>query len=635
MPAPSAGGASRHVRELLRRCGSVRRINQLHAHLVVHGCLAVDAAVASQILASYCAFPGGLCYARHLFDGIPDPDRFMYNCLVRAYCNSHCPQEALRLHRGMIGRGILPNEFTLPFVLKACARAQTWGHGMATHGVVVKLGFVGQVFVGNALLHCYALAGSLEDSRRFFDEMVDRNVVSWNSMINGYAQAGKTREACSLFGGMRRHGILADEFTLVSLLFACSVEGNLEFGKLLHCHLLVSGCPADLILGNALVDMYGKCGNLLMARTCFDMMPIKNVVSWTSMLCALAKHGFVDAARDWFEQMPEKSIVSWNAMISCYVQGGRCRDALDLYNHMKSLGLTPDEFTLAAVLSACGQHGDLASGKMIHDYIRARVNNPGVALFNSLLDMYARCGQVETAISLFSKMPSKNVISWNTIIGALAMHGRAQDALMFFRSMVSDSFSPDEITFVAILSACSHGCLLEAGQYYFQAMRHVYNVKPDLEHYTCMVDLLGRGGLLAKAVDLIKDMPVKPDVVVWGALLGACRIHGQIHIGKQVIKQLLELEGMSGGLFVLISNLLYETHQWEDMKKLRKLMREWGTKKDMGVSSVETNDSVHEFGVEDIRHEGSAEMYASVDRLPHHLIFPHPLAVPPELLDVE
>jgi hypothetical protein len=206
---------------------------------------------------------------------------------------------------------------------------------------------------------------------------------------------------------------------------------------------------------------------------------------------------------------------------------------------------------------------------------------------------------------------------------------------MFFRTMVSHAFSPDEITFVGLLSACSHGGLLEAGQYYFKAMRHVYNVKPEVEHYACMVDLLARRGHLAEAVNLIKDMPMRPDVVVWGALLGACRIHGDVAIGKLVIKQLLELEGISGGLFVLISNLFYETHQLEDMKGLRKLMRERGTKKDMGVSSIEVNNGIHEFGVEDIRHESSNEIYAAVDQLSYHLVSLHDLAVQPVELVVE
>ncbi|CAM0952406.1 unnamed protein product [Alopecurus aequalis] len=631
--------ATPHVLELLRQRRSVHRLDQLHAHLLVHGPSTV-ASAASQLVASYCAMSGGagLCHARRLFDTIPDPDRFAYNTIIRAYSNSSLPQEALCLHRDVLRRGILPNEFTLPFVLKACVRAQAAEHTLATHGVAVKLGFArGQMFVANALLHSYtSAAGSLlmRDARRFFGEMEDRNVVSWNTMIGGYArqQAGKIREACALFREMRRQGVLADEFTFVSLLLACAGEGNLQVGRLVHAHLLASGSRVDLILGNALVDMYGKCGDLWMARRCFHMMPMKNVVSWTSMLCALANHASVDAAGEWFEQMPERNVVSWNAMISCYVQGGRCRDALDLYNRMKSLGLTPDEVTLAAVLSACGQNGDLASGKMIHCDVRDSFSDPRVTLLNSLLDMYARCGQLDTAIGLFTEMSNKNVISWNVIIGALAMHGRAQEAVMFFRTMVSHAFSPDEITFVGLLSACSHGGLLEAGQYYFKAMTHAYNVKPEVEHYACMVDLLGRRGHLAKAVDLINDMPIKPDVVVWGALLGACRIHGNVEIGKLVIKQLLELEGISGGLFVLISNLFYETRQLEDMKRLRKLMREQGTKKDMGVSSIEVNNSIHEFGVEDMRHESSNEIYAAVDQLLCHLASSHILTVQPEEL---
>ncbi|TKW34543.1 hypothetical protein SEVIR_2G313700v4 [Setaria viridis] len=641
MLTPAAAVASRHppsLQELLRSCRSIQRLNQIHAHLLVHGSSSL-AAVASQLLASYCALSAdagydALCHARRLFDGIPDPDRFTYNTIIRACCNGSHPQEALRLHRGMLRRGVLPNEFTLPFVLKACTRARAWGHARAVHAMAVKLGFAGQVFVGNALLHSYASAGSLADSRRFLDEMVERNVVSWNSMIGGYAQAGDTREVRKLFGEMRREGVLEDKFTLVSLLLACSQEGNLEFGRLVHCHMLVSGSRVDLILGNALVDMYGKCGDLWMARRCFEMMPLKNVVSWTSMLCAQAKHGSADAARDWFDQMPERNIVSWNAMISCYVQCGQCHEALDLYNHMQSQGLAPDEVTLVAILSACGQIGDLTVGKIIHLYIRDNISNPDISLVNSLVDMYAKCGQVDTAISLFSEMCHRNIVSWNVIIGGLAMHGRALDSIMLFRSMVSDSFSPDEITFVALLSACSHGGLLEAGQHYFEAMRHVYNVKHEVEHYACMVDLLGRRGYLEKAICLIKEMPMKPDVVVWGALLGACRMHGSVEIGRQVIKQLLELEGISGGLLVLISNLLYETHQWEDMKRLRKLMKGWGTRKDMGISSIEVNNRIHEFGVEESRHESSSEIYEAVDQLSYHLISLHFLTVHPEELCV-
>ncbi|KAK3132704.1 hypothetical protein QOZ80_6AG0526540 [Eleusine coracana subsp. coracana] len=254
MLAPAAAVASRRlpctINELLRQCRSVQQLNQLHAHLLAHGSSAVSV-VAQQLLASYCALSpgsghGALCYARHLFDVIPNQDRVACNNLVRAYSNSNF----------MLRLGMLPNEFTLPFVLKACTRARAWEHALAVHAVVVKLGFVQQVFVGNALLHSYSSAGSLEDSRRFFDEMVGKNIVSWNSMIGGYAQAGDSREALTLFREMRLKCLLADEFTLASLLFACSQEGNLGLGRLVHCQMLVTGAHVDLILGNALVDMY-------------------------------------------------------------------------------------------------------------------------------------------------------------------------------------------------------------------------------------------------------------------------------------------------------------------------------------------------------------------------------------------
>jgi pentatricopeptide repeat protein len=303
----------------------------------------------------------------------------------------------------MLRRGTLPNEFTLPSVLKACTGVQAWEHALAVHAAVVKLGFVRQVFVVNALLHSYASAGSLGDSRRLFDEMVEQNVVSWNSMIGRYAQVGNTQEVVTLFEEMRLYGLLTDGFTLANLLFACSQERSLRFGQLVHCHMLVSGAQVDLILGNALVDMYGKCGDLWMACKCFDMMPFKNVVSWTSMLCAQAKHGSVDAARHWFGHMPERNIVSWNAMISGYVQAGQYHEALDLYNRMLSLGSIPDEVTLAVDLSACGHIGDLTLGKAIHNYITDSLN-PGITLVNSLMDMYAKCGQVDTAIGLFSEL---------------------------------------------------------------------------------------------------------------------------------------------------------------------------------------------------------------------------------------
>nr|UPT49596.1 pentatricopeptide repeat protein AaPPR930 [Agave angustifolia] len=420
---------------------------------------------------------------------------------------------------------------------------------------------------------------------------------------------------------MRDLGLEPDGFTLASLLSVCPQMGKIELDRFPHQYMAVSGVDVDLILGSALVDMYGKCRELCIAQMCLDKMPARNVVSSTCLVCAYAKYGPVDLARSWFDRMLERSIVSWNAMISCYVRHGFYQQGIDLYAHMQNLRVPPDEATLVNVLSACSQTGNLIAGKKTHDYICENLVDPSITLLNSIVDMYSKCGHVDIALVNFNKMKKKNVVSWNVIIGALAMHGRGPDAVELFRCMVGEGFSPDGITFVGLLSACSHGGLLEFGRHYFEAMRRVYKIPHELEHYACMVDLLGRGGQLDEAVELIRSMPMKPDVVIWGALLGACRIHGNVVIGKQVMKHVLELEPYSGGLYVLLSNLFCETQRWEDVKQIRKLMKERGIRKGKATSLIEINGDVYEFMVEDMSHENSSRIYSLLDALTDHLMF--------------
>ncbi|XP_073000466.1 pentatricopeptide repeat-containing protein At2g22410, mitochondrial-like [Typha latifolia] len=613
---------------LLQRCSSMKQLKQLHAQLITNALIGETLTVAH--LVAFCAVSGAgdLRYGVEVFERIAVPNRFMWNSLIRGYSNSKNPKEAIFLLRKMMSQGLLPNQFTLPFVLKSCTSVFALEEAIVVHGIVFKLGFGSQIFVLNALLHAYSSCGSIELARKLFVEMHVRNVVSWNSMIGGYSQLGNCEEAFTLFRKMIDTGLLADEFTLVILLSACSQAGNLKLGRLMHHHIEMTAVKVDLIVGNALVDMYGKCGELFTAQTCFDRMDVKNVVSRTSMVCAYAKHGYIEDARRLFDQMAERNIVSWNAMISCYVQHGLCQEALDLYTHMQASKVVPDEITLIAVLSASSQNGNLVIGKKVHDYVNENIENSSVALVNSLVDMYAKCGPIEIALDLFSTIPNKSTVSWNVIIGALAMHGRALDAVEFFKCMVSDCFLPDEITFVGLLSACSHGGLVEAGQYYFESMSLVYRVPHEIEHYACMVDLFGRGGHLQRAVELISSMPMKPDIVIWGALLGACRIHGNVMIGNQVIKQLLELEPSHGGLHVLISNIYCETQRWEGMKMLRKLMRKSKIKKDTGTSSIEINEIIHEFVVEDMRHESSNNIYILLTQLTDHMMYVEQLSIP-------
>lgn len=572
-------------------------------------------------LISFCAVDdaGDLQYARLMFEQILQPNKFMYNSLIRGYSNSDNPVNAILLFRRMICSGLSPNEFTLPFVLKACAFKSAYWEAVLVHGLAVKLGIGSVVVVQNALMAVYVVCGLVHCARKLFDDITDKTLVSWNSMIGGHARTGNWKEAFCLFEKMREWRMEPDEFTFVNLLAVCSQSCDLDLGRYVHFCIETTGVKIDVIVRNALMDMYGKCGDLHSAQAIFDRTQEKNVVSWTSMISAHAQHGSIEAARHFFDQMPRKNVVSWNSMISCYLRKGQCREVLDLFNKMRDSRVLPDEATLVGILAACCQLGDLVMGKKIHNYVLSNKGAYSVTLYNSLVDMYAKCGPVGAALDIFLGMPEKNSVSWNVIIGALALHGCGLEAVKLFEKMHDDGVLPDGITFTGLLSACSHSGLVDMGIYYFDRMSVVYGVEREIEHYACMVDLLGRGGLLGEAIKLIGRMPMKPDVVVWGALLGACRIHANVEIGKVILKQILELEPHSGGLYVLISNIYWEAQRWEDVKKIRELMKYHGIKKDRAISSIDINGCIYEFMVDDKTHQISSSVYAMLDQLTHHL----------------
>lgn len=542
----------------------------------------------------------------------------MYNSLIRGYANSDDPEKSLLLYRRMIGSGLSPNEFTLPFVLKVCAGNSAYFEAVAVHGQAVKLGIWSQVCVQNALMNVFVVCGLIQCARQVFDEISERTLVSWNTMIGGYSRMGCCREAFWLFREMRELGVKPDKFTLVNLLSVCSQSCDLDLGRFLYLYIEITVVEIDQIVRNALLDMYAKCGDLRSAQTIFDGMPDKNVVSWTSMVTAYAKNGSIESAKEFFDQMPVKNVVSWNAMISCYVREGQFKGALELFQEMCSSNVVPDEATLVCVLSACSQIGDLVIGKETHKYICSSNIALTIVLSNSLIDMYAKCGALETAIHHFLMTPERNLVSWNVIIGALALHGRGLEAIEKFEEMQEHGIWPDEFTFTGLLSACSHSGLVDIGRYYFDRMYSFFRISPELEHYACVVDLLGRGGLLEEAIRLMGRMPMKPDVVVWGALLGSCRIHGNIEIGKQILKQLLELEPHSSGLYVLLSNIFCEAQRWEDAKRIRQLMKDGRVIKSRAISFIEIDGHVYEFMADDKRHQLSSSICTVLDQLTNH-----------------
>lgn len=596
------------------------QLRLLHAQMIVLGVFQENFTLGKLISFAAVDERGDLEYATDVFNRIPQPNRFMFNSLIRGYSNGRDPSKAIAIYREMLSSGVSPNEFTLPFVLKACVGGSSYWVSILLHGQGIKLGIGSHVCVQNALMNVFIVFGMTRDARKLFDEIDEKSLVSWNSMIGGYSRAGQIKEAFLLFRQMRESGVGPDEFTLVSLLSACTQARDLDLGRLVHLFIKITGVQIDLIVKNALLDMYGKCGQLDSAKKIFLQMPEKNVISWTSLVTAYAKHGCITSARELFAQMPTRNAVSWNSLISAYSQNGQFREALNLFEEMQDLGFIPDEATLATVLSACAQIGDITTGKKIHAYAcGANLIAPRLALANSLIAMYAKCGEVAIALDIFRKMQCKNLVSWNVAIGGLALQGCGTEAIQLFREMEALGIQPDGITFTGLLTACSHSGLISSGRHYFERMSSVHSIPCEIEHYACMIDLLGRGGLLEEAIRLVGKMPMRPDIVIWGSLLSACRIHGFVEIGRIMLKQLLELLPHGAGLCVLLSNLYSEAGRWEDMRKIRTIMNDTGVAKCDAISFVEIDGLIYEFMVDDRRSKWSSSIYPVLDRLTDHL----------------
>lgn len=368
-------------------------------------------------------------------------------------------------------------------------------------------------------------------------------------------------------------------------------------------------------MGTALLDSYVKGGDLESSRRVFDEMPVRNVASWNSMVSGLAKWGDVDSARKLFEEMPEKNVVSWTSLISGYAQNGYFYETVAMFEDMGNAGVRPNDVTLVSVLSACGNLGALGLGKRIHAFLHE--NGYGLNLFvgSALIDMYSKCGMVGDALLLFERMHEKNVVVCSAMIMGLAMHGRGSEALAIFEDMRIQLIRPNDITFIGVLCACCHVGLVRKGRYYFRCMSEEYSIVPKLQHYACMVDLLGRAGLLGEANRFITKMPIKPDVVVWGSLLGACRTHGDFALGEYVARQILKLDPKHCGAFVFLCSAYARAANWGGLTKITKLMEISGMKRTPGRSWIEVNSVVHQFFAGDKSHPQNDRIYAKLDEL--------------------
>ncbi|PRQ27461.1 putative tetratricopeptide-like helical domain-containing protein [Rosa chinensis] len=351
-------------------------------------------------------------------------------------------------------------------------------------------------------------------------------------------------------------------------------------------------------------------------------MTERDVITWNSLLTGYVRLGQMRKAGAVFEEIPDKTIVSWTAMVSGYTRIGCYGDALEIFRRMQMLGIEPDEISVVAVLPACSQLGALEVGKWIHRYSDKKRLLQSVSVCNALIEMYVKCGCIDQAWQLFDQMLERDVISWSTVIAGLANNGKAREAVELFQEMQRAKIEPNGITFLGLLSACSHAGLWKEGLEYFDSMRDEYKIEPGIEHYGCLVDLLGRAGHLDQALDKIKQMPMKPDSKIWGSLLSSCRTYCNLEIALVAMEQLQELEPDDAGNYVLLSNIYADLGRWEDVSRMRKLIRSKSMKKTPGCSLIEVNNAVLEFVSGDDTKPFAKDIFSMLELLVSHQSIP-------------
>ncbi|CAN0854754.1 Pentatricopeptide repeat-containing protein At2g29760, chloroplastic [Linum grandiflorum] len=617
-PTPaSATTATNGDRALFQRCTSLKQLKQIHAQMLRSNKLH-DPYAASELFtaAAFSSF-STLDYARKVFDQIPQPNLYTWNTLIRALASSSDPiQSVLVFIRMLHDSPFAPNKFTFPVLIKAVAERRCFLVGRAVHGMAIKTSFGADVYVLNSLIHFYSSCGHLDLAYLVFEIIEGKDIVSWNSMVTGFVQGGYPEKALDLFERMESEGVSPDGVTMVNVMSACAKTMNLTLGRQVCDYIDRNGMMMNLNVCNATIDMFVKCGEVEIARGLFDNMEKRDVVSWTTMIDGYAKMSEHGIARDIFDSMPRKDIPAWNVLISAYEQNGRPKEALAIFRELQlSKCAKPDQVTLLSTLSACAQLGAMDIGEWIHRYIKKQEIQLNRNLATSLIDMYSKSGDVGKALEVFHSIDNKDVFVWSAMIAGLAMHGRGEAAMELFLAMQESQTKPNSVTFTNLLSACSHSGLVDDGKRLFDQMERVYGIVPETKHYSCMVDVLGRAGHLEEALQFIKDMPLAPSASVWGALLGACCIHGNLDLAEKACSHLLEIEPGNHGAYVLLSNLYAKTGNWEGVSGLRQQMRDSGLKKEPGCSSVEINGTVHEFIVGDNAHPLSRDIYAKLDEI--------------------
>ncbi|XP_059659374.1 pentatricopeptide repeat-containing protein At2g27610 [Cornus florida] len=654
---------------------------QVHCHCIKSGfvgCVSVGTSLVNLYMKTENAVDGS-----RVFNEMPEKNVVSWTSLLSGYTHNGLVDKAGELFFQMQLEGIEPNPFTFATVLGAFADDGAVEKGIQVHTMVIKKGFDSTTIVGNSLLNMYWKLGMVRDAMAVFDIMENRNAVSWNGMIAGFERNGFDLEALELFYRMRLAGEKLTQMIFATAIKLCGKLKELCFARQLHCRVLKSGIGSELNIRTALMVSYSKCRQLDDAFRLFSTMQgAQSVISWTAMISGHLQNGLIERAVDLFchmrregvrpnhftystilmahptvslfqihaqviksnytslpsvgtalldayikmgntneaakifELIKEKDIVAWSAMLAGYAQIGETEGAVEVFLQLAREGVMPNEFTFCSVINACATPtAAVEQGKQFHaSSIKSGYNN-ALCVSSALVTMYAKRGNIESANEVFKRQQERDLVSWNSMISGYAQHGYGKKALQVFEEMRRNNLEMDNITFIGVISACTHAGLVDEGRRYFDMMVKDLHIKPTMEIYSCMVDLYGRAGMLEKAMDLINAMPFPAGATVWRTLLAACRVHLNVELGKHAAEKLISIQPQDSAAYVLLSNIYAASGNWQERTEVRKLMDKREVKKEVGYSWIEVKNKTYSFMAGDISHPLSGRIYSKLEEL--------------------
>ncbi|KAH7681436.1 Tetratricopeptide-like helical domain-containing protein [Dioscorea alata] len=559
-------------------------------------------------LLTYYSKIGDMGIAESIFANMQVRDLVSWNTMITGYTMNGRPLRALGLLHELLLTGMEPDSITLLGALSACAQLHNVKEGKKIHNYVLQHPkLCPETSIGNALISFYAKCDKLDDALKTFTGMQRRDLISWNSMTTAYADNDQWEKLADLLNKMSNEGVQPDSVTILSVLQGSTFLG-IEKVREVHGYSLRTGIISKLTVGNAILDAYAKCGSIESAFRIFMSLTGKNVITGNTMISGYLKHGYSDDAERVFNEMCDRDLTSWNLMVQGYAQHDFNDRAICLFREFQAKGMRPDTVSIMSILPACARLASVCLVRQCHGY-KTRASFDDLQLEVALLDAYSKCGSVNDAYKLFHASPQKDLVTFTAMIGCYAMHGMAGEALMIFFDMLELNIKPDHVIFTTLLSACSHAGLVDEGWKLFRSIDTTFNIRPTMEHYACMVDLLARRGRLREAYEFIMDMPCKPNASVWGSLLGACKMHGEVEVGQLAADNLLNVEGRNIGNYVVMSNIYAAGGKWDSVEQMRKMMKAKDLKKPAGCSWIEVDSKRHVFVAADLSHPNRSSIY--------------------------